>query len=188
MLEKGNSLTWNCLKLSRSVIPRASWKTSVAHLCCANWESISHHISVWICLPHSCAFWFWGCQELTRLGLLLLDPVVFLLSFLREVNSYALPAWLEMLVVIFTLGMMTMPPKPPLASCSALWWTPRDGSWNLILQSHPFLSLLLLCFALFLTHTRAHSVSPYTPLSVFLSFLAASCYIVLSWWLGWLPV
>jgi len=63
-----------------------------------------------------------------RLELLFLDPVTFLLSFLREVNSDALPASLEMLVDVFTLGMMIVSLKPPPASCSVPRWTPRDGS------------------------------------------------------------
>ena len=54
---------------------------------------------------------------------------------------------------------------------------------RLATSSLPFLALALLR-ALSHTHTRTRSVSLYTPLSVFLSFLASSRCIVLSWWLG----
>lgn len=32
-LEKGTGLTWNCLEMSRSIIPRANWKTSTTWVC-----------------------------------------------------------------------------------------------------------------------------------------------------------
>lgn len=72
-----------------------------------------------------------------------------------------------MLVVIFTLGMMTVPPKPPL--CELFCSVTDPQGWllkpHLAISSLPFLALALLR-ALSLTHTRARAqcVSIHTPL------------------------
>lgn len=130
---------------------------------------------------------------MTRLGLLFLDPMVFLL--LRGGEELFFASLIRNACRCIYTGDDDCAPKtsPCKLFCSMMdpqRWLLKP---QLATSSLPFFALALLrtlSVSLSLTHMHAHtqSVSPHTPLSVFLSFLASACCIVLSWWLGWSPV